>query len=67
MMGFGLSFLPVGGGTILSVAQIADRSISSNRGPNYRPFLSNIALWLLARVSHSFSVPQYGDGCSGIA
>src|SRR3989442_12966286 len=31
-----------------------------------RPFLSNMALWLLARVSQSFSSPQYGDGCSGL-
>src|SRR5882757_1216356 len=30
-----------------------------------RPFLSNIELWLLARVSQSFCSPQYADGCRG--
>src|SRR3954471_5432252 len=30
-----------------------------------RPCLSSIELWLLARVSHSFSSPQYGEGCIG--
>src|SRR5262245_27528282 len=30
-----------------------------------RPCLSNIALWLLARVSHNTSSPQYGDSAVG--
>src|SRR5690348_13841385 len=30
-----------------------------------RPCLSNIALWLLARVSHIFCSPQYAEGCIG--
>src|SRR5688572_7706445 len=30
-----------------------------------RPLLSNIALWLLARVSQSFSSPQYAEGPIG--
>src|SRR5437764_14052128 len=31
-----------------------------------RPFLSNMALWLLARVSQVFSSPQYAEACSGL-
>src|SRR5205814_3551670 len=30
-----------------------------------RPCPSNIELWLLARVSQSFSSPQYAEGCIG--
>src|SRR5258708_32058029 len=30
-----------------------------------RPFLSNMELWLFARVSQSFSSPQWADGCNG--
>src|SRR5215469_13000969 len=30
-----------------------------------RPFSSNIELWLFARVSQSFLLPQYADGSSG--
>src|SRR6185436_2117848 len=30
-----------------------------------RPLESNIELWLLARVSQSFSSPQYAEGASG--
>src|SRR5262249_62258309 len=31
-----------------------------------RPLSSNMALWLLARVSQSFSSPQYAEACSGL-
>src|SRR6266568_3828380 len=31
-----------------------------------QPFLSNMALWLLARVSQSVSSPQWAEACSGL-